>query len=86
MFFSNVIGDIIILNRFLFFDLYIRMKLEEEEWEFVSEDKQERREFDLTKVLTVSAGHLTHDIFTAFLPPVLPLLIEKSSLSYCLLV
>ena len=58
------------------------MKLEEEEWEFVSEDKQERREFDLTKVLTVSAGHLTHDIFTAFLPPVLPLLIEKFSLSY----
>ena len=44
----------------------------------MSEDKQEREGFDLTKVLTVSAGHLTHDIFTAFLPPVLPLVIVQT--------
>lgn len=44
--------------------------------------KNKKQEFDLTKVLTVSAAHLTHDMFTAFLAPVLPLLINKFGLSY----
>lgn len=34
------------------------------------------------KVLTIAAGHLVHDIYTGFLAPVLPLLIEKFALSY----
>lgn len=44
--------------------------------------KNKKQEFNLSKVLTVSAAHLTHDMFTAFLAPVLPLLINKFGLSY----
>ncbi|MCK5654706.1 MAG: MFS transporter [Candidatus Aureabacteria bacterium] len=36
------------------------------------------------KVYLLSAGHLIHDIYTSFLSPVLPLLIEKFSLTYTL--
>ncbi|MCK4994597.1 MAG: MFS transporter [Candidatus Omnitrophica bacterium] len=36
------------------------------------------------KVYLLSAGHLVHDIYTGFLSPVLPLLIEKFSLTYTL--
>jgi FSR family fosmidomycin resistance protein-like MFS transporter len=35
-------------------------------------------------VLSVSAAHLLHDIYSSFLAPILPLLIEKLSLSYSL--
>ena len=44
--------------------------------------QEKKEEFNLSKVLTVSAAHLTHDVFTAFLAPVLPLLINKFGLSY----
>lgn len=37
--------------------------------------------FQLDQVVTVSGGHFTHDTYTAFLPPLLPALIEKFSLS-----
>lgn len=43
--------------------------------------QEEEQEFNLSKVLTVSAAHLTHDVFTAFLAPVLPLLINKFGLA-----
>ncbi|MCK5706457.1 MAG: MFS transporter [Candidatus Aureabacteria bacterium] len=36
------------------------------------------------KVYLISTGHLIHDIYTSFLSPVLPLLIEKFSLTYTL--
>lgn len=34
------------------------------------------------KVLIISGGHLVHDMYTSFLAPVLPLLIERFALSY----
>ncbi len=34
------------------------------------------------KILIISSGHLFHDMYTSFLAPVLPLLIEKFSLTY----
>jgi FSR family fosmidomycin resistance protein-like MFS transporter len=39
------------------------------------------KEFRTTPALVVSSGHFIHDIFTAFLPPLLPLLIAKHGLS-----
>lgn len=38
--------------------------------------------FQTGKVMLVSFGHLMHDIYSAFLAPLLPLLIDKFSLSY----
>ena len=40
--------------------------------------------FQLDKVLSISFAHFFHDVFSSFLAPVLPLLIEKLSLSYTL--
>jgi len=37
--------------------------------------------FQADRVLTVAAGHAVHDTYTAFLPPLLPVLIAKLSLS-----
>ena len=36
----------------------------------------------LVKIIAISAGHLFHDIYTSFLAPILPLLIEKFELTY----
>lgn len=38
-------------------------------------------EFQTGKVVTISAAHLSHDVFSAFLAPLLPLLITKLNLS-----
>jgi len=38
-------------------------------------------EFETGRVIAVTSGHLTHDTFTAFLSPLLPLLIEKLSMT-----
>jgi FSR family fosmidomycin resistance protein-like MFS transporter len=38
-------------------------------------------EFQTSRVLTITAGHALHDTYTAFLSPLLPLLIERLSLS-----
>ncbi|MFH1051584.1 MAG: MFS transporter [bacterium] len=38
--------------------------------------------FKLGKVSLISFSHLVHDIYTAFLAPILPLLIDKLSMSY----
>ncbi len=40
--------------------------------------------FQAGQVLLIAGGHFTHDIFTSFLAPLLPLLIEKLSLSLTL--
>ncbi|MBW1744737.1 MAG: MFS transporter [Deltaproteobacteria bacterium] len=40
--------------------------------------------FETGQVLTVASGHFVHDVFTSFLAPWLPLLIEKLSLSLAL--
>ncbi len=40
-----------------------------------------KKKFNTIKVITISAGHFFHDLYTAFLAPLLPLLIEKLSLS-----
>jgi len=40
--------------------------------------------FQLDNVLSISLAHFFHDVFSSFLAPVLPLLIEKLSLSYTL--
>jgi len=37
--------------------------------------------FDKPKVLTISSAHFAHDIFSSFLAPLLPLIIEKLGLS-----
>lgn len=42
----------------------------------------DKQKFSWGKVIIVSLAHLIHDVFTSFLPPVLPLLIDKFSLSY----
>ena len=39
------------------------------------------RRFDTEKILALSIGHFIHDVYTSFLAPLLPLLIEKLSLS-----
>jgi FSR family fosmidomycin resistance protein-like MFS transporter len=37
--------------------------------------------FRTSRVLTLSAGHAVHDTYTAFLPPLLPVFVERMSLS-----
>jgi len=41
----------------------------------------ENKEFQQDKVITISFAHFVHDVYTSFLAPILPLLIEKFSLS-----
>ena len=38
--------------------------------------------FHIKKVLMISVAHMVHDIYSSFLAPILPLLIEKLGLSY----
>lgn len=46
--------------------------------------KKIESQFQTRQVLTIVTGHFTHDIYTAFVPPLLPLIIEKLSLSLTL--
>ena len=39
------------------------------------------KKFNTGKVLTISVGHFFHDVYTSFLAPILPLLIEKLGIS-----
>jgi len=41
-------------------------------------------EFQAEQVLTIASGHFVHDVYSAFLAPLLPLIIEKLSLSLTL--
>lgn len=47
--------------------------------ELIGEEHQ--TSFETRQVITISAGHALHDTYTAFLPPLLPLLIERFVLS-----
>lgn len=42
---------------------------------------EEAPTFQLGRVVTISAGHFMHDIFTAFLAPVLPILVERLAMT-----
>ena len=44
----------------------------------------EDEDFQAEQVITISGGHFVHDIYSAFLAPLLPLLIEKMSLTLTL--
>ena len=44
-----------------------------------SEEDEER--FQTDQIATIIGGHFSHDTFTAFVPPLLPLLIERLSIS-----
>ncbi|OQY08660.1 MAG: hypothetical protein B6I28_04520, partial [Fusobacteriia bacterium 4572_132] len=44
--------------------------------------KKKEKKFNLGNVLALSGSHMLHDVFTAFLSPILPILIEKFSLTY----
>ncbi|MBI9038790.1 MAG: MFS transporter [Bacteroidales bacterium] len=46
--------------------------------------KSSIRKFQTSKVVSISFAHLIHDIYSSFLAPILPLLIEKLGLSYSL--
>ena len=44
--------------------------------------KKRMRDGNVFKIFVISFGHLCHDIYTSFLSPLLPLLINKLALSY----
>ena len=46
--------------------------------------KATESEFQAEQVLTIAGGHFVHDVYSAFLAPLLPLIIEKLSLSLTL--
>ena len=46
--------------------------------------KLKKNGFQFGNVLTISFAHLVHDIYSSFLAPILPLLIEKLSISYAM--
>lgn len=45
---------------------------------------EEKGAFQTGQVLTIASGHFVHDVYSAFLAPLLPLLIEKMSLTLTL--
>jgi FSR family fosmidomycin resistance protein-like MFS transporter len=47
----------------------------------ITQELSEQNEFKAGQVATMSSGHLSNDIFTGFVPTLLPLLIDKLSLS-----
>ncbi|HED38687.1 MAG TPA: MFS transporter [Ignavibacteria bacterium] len=44
----------------------------------------DKQEFQRGNIITISLAHFVHDTFSSFLAPLLPLLIEKFSISYAL--
>ncbi len=44
--------------------------------------KSEREGFQRSRVITISAGHFIHDVYTSFLAPALPKIIDKLGMSY----
>ena len=48
------------------------------------ENTIEKDEFQTEQILTIASGHFVHDVYSAFLAPLLPLLIEKMSLTLTL--
>lgn len=51
----------------------------------MKDTKQEKKNnFQLSNVITISIAHFIHDVYSSFLAPILPLLIEKLKLNYTL--
>ena len=48
----------------------------------VQDEPPESKTFQTREVLTIVTGHFVHDIFTAFVPPLLPLIREKLAADY----
>ena len=48
----------------------------------IQDDPSESKEFQTRDVLTIVTGHFVHDVFTAFVPPLLPLIREKLAADY----
>ena len=46
------------------------------------DEPSESKEFQTREVLTIVTGHFVHDIFTAFVPPLLPLIRERLAVDY----
>lgn len=44
--------------------------------------KANNSKFQFNNVFTISFAHFAHDVYTSFLVPILPLIIEKLSISY----
>lgn len=50
----------------------------------VSLNPMKNNKFQINNVLSISFGHFIHDTYTAFLAPLLPLLIEKLQITYAI--
>ena len=48
----------------------------------IQTEPSESKEFQTREVLTIASGHFVHDSFTAFVPPLLPLIREKFAADY----
>ena len=48
----------------------------------IKEEPEEGAKFQTRDVLTIVTGHFVHDIFTAFVPPLLPLIRERLAVDY----
>lgn len=48
----------------------------------IEEEPEEGAKFQTRDVLTIVTGHFVHDIFTAFVPPLLPLIRERLAVDY----
>lgn len=48
----------------------------------IEEEPEESAKFQTRDVLTIVTGHFVHDIFTAFVPPLLPLIRERLAVDY----
>ncbi len=48
----------------------------------IQDEPSESKEFQTREVLTIVTGHFVHDIFTAFVPPLLPLIRERLAVDY----
>ncbi len=50
----------------------------------MTSDQDQNKKFQSGNVLTISLAHLVHDVYSSFLAPVLPLLIDKLGMSFSL--
>jgi FSR family fosmidomycin resistance protein-like MFS transporter len=48
----------------------------------IEEEPEDSAKFQTREVLTIVTGHFVHDIFTAFVPPLLPLIRERLAVDY----
>ena len=70
-----------VLVPFYFLTLQIIYQLTILNKEFISTNP---KKFQTGKVFSISFAHLVHDVYSSFLAPILPLLIEKFGLNYTL--